>query len=94
MARRNNKKLADLKSAREFVQEVISVLDQHENTPDLVVAVEECIKKMPKLDTQPAIKRRYTSLLNHVVNGRYKASVMIPYFQRESLNLRIQIDAL
>lgn len=91
MARRNDKKLSDLMNARTFVQLVIDQLDRYGKTKQQNSALENCIKQLPALSTQPALRRRYLDMINHVIKDKYSPNVVLTYFQREDSNLRAKI---
>ena len=91
MARRNDKKLADLMNARTFVQHVVDQLERYGKTKQQNSAMESCIQMLPALSTQPALRRRYLDMLNRVIKDKYSPNIVLTYFKREDSNLRAKI---
>lgn len=95
MNRRNSKKHIDTKKALKFVQLVLNRLEECSNTRKKVTTVaQECIEEMPKFDTQPALKKRYTNILNSLATGSYSADIVATYFRKEDQRLCHEIAAL
>lgn len=94
MAKRNDKKKADLINARNFIGEVIDQLERHYKTKQMKSAIEEYISKIPKFNTQPSLTRKYTDILTKISSGSCPPNIAISYFQREDIRLRREIENL
>lgn len=94
MNRRNNKKHIDITNALNFAQSVFYRLEKCTNAKDAANVAQECIHEMPKFETQPALKKRYTNILNRLVSGSYTPNIVTTYFRDESQRLCKESTAL